>query len=234
MRAEGVTVLDNWRAMGMRASGSNDVVLDQVFVPDEAVSLRRPQGRWHAFYNVALPIAWPMIMSVYVEVAEAARDLAVQSAQRKLDDSDIWYLMGELDNALVTPQIAVDSMLDVCANLAFVPEVATVNATFIRKTIAAQAVLSAAEKAAEAVGGVCFGAPLWSACCVMCTRRNFIHSSPNVSTALRDAWLSGKCWAPRRPRSLVVEVETGVRHLRNGDGFCDLLTDQRSRMRWPQ
>ena len=153
MPSEGVTVLDNWRAMGMRASGSNDVLLDQVFVPDEAVSLRRPRGRWHAFYNVALPIAWPMIMSVYVGVAEAARDLAVQSAQRKLDDSDIWYLMGELDNALVTAQIAVDSMLCLCANLAFVPDVATVNATFIRKTIAAQALLSAVEKAAEIGGG---------------------------------------------------------------------------------
>jgi hypothetical protein len=69
-------------------------------------------------------------MSVYVGVAEAARDLAVQSAQHKLDDSDIWYLTGELDNALVTAQIAVESMIDLCANLAFVPEVATVNATF--------------------------------------------------------------------------------------------------------
>jgi alkylation response protein AidB-like acyl-CoA dehydrogenase len=61
--------------------------------------------------------------------------------------------MGELDNALVTAHIAVDSMVNSCANLAFAPEVATVNATFMRKTIAAQAVLSAVEKAAEIVGG---------------------------------------------------------------------------------
>ena len=42
--AEGVTVLNNWRTLGMRATGSHDVVLDNVFVPEGAVSLRRPQG----------------------------------------------------------------------------------------------------------------------------------------------------------------------------------------------
>lgn len=88
MNADGLTVLDNWRTMGMRASGSNDLVLDGVFVPDEAVSLRRPRGHWHAFYNVAMPIAWPIIISVYLGVAEAARDLAVQQVQRKRDDPD--------------------------------------------------------------------------------------------------------------------------------------------------
>jgi alkylation response protein AidB-like acyl-CoA dehydrogenase len=156
MTSDGVTVLANWRTMGMRASGSNDVVLENVFVPEEAVSLRRPRGQWHPFFNVAFPIAWPIIMSVYLGVAEAARDLAMQQVQRKRDDSDTWYLLGELDNALVTAQIAVQSMVDLCANLAFVPEIATVNAVVIRKTIAAQAILSAVEKAVEMVGGRSF------------------------------------------------------------------------------
>ena len=156
MTSDGVTVLANWRTMGMCASGSNDVVLENVFVPEEAVSLRRPRGQWHPFFNVAFPIAWPIIMSVYLGVAEAARDLAMQQVQRKRDDSDTWYLMGELDNALVTAQIAVQSMVDLCANLAFVPEIGTVNASVVRKTIAAQAILSAVEKAVEMVGGRSF------------------------------------------------------------------------------
>jgi alkylation response protein AidB-like acyl-CoA dehydrogenase len=156
MASDGVSVLDNWRTMGMRASGSNDVVLENVFVPEEAVSLRRPRGQWHPFFNVAFPIAWPIIMSVYLGVAEAARDLAMQQVQRKRDDSDTWYLMGELDNALVTAQMAVQSMVDLCANLAFVPEIGTVNAAVIRKTIAAQAILSAVEKSGEMVGGGSF------------------------------------------------------------------------------
>jgi alkylation response protein AidB-like acyl-CoA dehydrogenase len=32
----------NWRAMGMRGTGSNTVVLEGVFVPEEAVALKRP------------------------------------------------------------------------------------------------------------------------------------------------------------------------------------------------
>jgi len=70
-RAEGVTVLDNWRAMGMRATGSGDVVLEGVFVPEGAVSLRRPRGVWHPFFSVIVAVALPVAMSVYVGVAEA-------------------------------------------------------------------------------------------------------------------------------------------------------------------
>jgi alkylation response protein AidB-like acyl-CoA dehydrogenase len=149
----GVTVLDNWRAMGMRGSGSNDVVLEGVFVPEDAVSLRRPRGKWHPFFNLAMTVANPLIMSAYVGVAEAARDLALQSVQRKRDDADVWYLLGEMENALATAQIALQSMIDLCANLNFTPDVTTANAVLVRKTIATQAVVTAVEKALEAVGG---------------------------------------------------------------------------------
>jgi alkylation response protein AidB-like acyl-CoA dehydrogenase len=54
LAAEGVTVLDDWRALGMRVTGSNDVLLDNVFVAQEAVSLRRPRGRWHMFFDVVV------------------------------------------------------------------------------------------------------------------------------------------------------------------------------------
>ena len=59
MSAPGVTVNDNWRTLGMRGSGSNDVLLDGVFVPESSVSLRRPQGKWHPFFNVVVTIAAP-------------------------------------------------------------------------------------------------------------------------------------------------------------------------------
>jgi hypothetical protein len=72
---------------------------------------------------------------------------------RKRDDPDGWYLVGELDTALSTAQIAIQSLIDLCANYGFTPDVATANAAAIRKTIAAQALLAAVEKAVEAVGG---------------------------------------------------------------------------------
>jgi alkylation response protein AidB-like acyl-CoA dehydrogenase len=44
-------------------------------------------------------------------------------------------------------------MVELCANYAFTPDVATANAVLIRKTIAVQALTRAVEKALEAVGG---------------------------------------------------------------------------------
>jgi alkylation response protein AidB-like acyl-CoA dehydrogenase len=151
--APGVAVGDNWRAMGMRATGSNDVVLADVFVPESAVWLRRPKGQWHPFFNLTAIVAMPLVMSVYLGVAEAARDLAVLQIQRKRHDPDVWYLIGEMENALVTGQLAVEGMVANCAEYQFAPDVATANATLIRKTIAACALLATVEKALEAVGG---------------------------------------------------------------------------------
>jgi alkylation response protein AidB-like acyl-CoA dehydrogenase len=153
MNLAGVTVLDNWSAMGMRATGSNDVLLDRVFVPDSAVSLRRPKGKWHPFFNLVITVASPIVMSAYLGVAEAAHDLALHHLQHRRDNPEVWYLLGELENALVTAELAVQGMVELCADYAFTPDVATVNAVLIRKTIAAQALITAVEKALEAVGG---------------------------------------------------------------------------------
>jgi alkylation response protein AidB-like acyl-CoA dehydrogenase len=153
MRDPGVTVLDNWRALGMRGTGSNDVLLDDVFVPDAAVTLRRAAGKWHPVFNAILTIALPLILSPYLGVAEAARDLAVQQVQRKREHPEVWYLIGELENALTTAQTAIQAGIDLCGNYNFTPDDATGNAAAIRKTIAAQALLLAVEKALEVVGG---------------------------------------------------------------------------------
>jgi alkylation response protein AidB-like acyl-CoA dehydrogenase len=153
MQAPGVVVQDNWRTMGMRATGSNDIVLEDVFVPEGAVSLRRARGKWHPFFSAIAVIALPLVMSAYLGVAEAARDLALQQVQRKRDDSDVWYLLGEMENALATGQLATRAMIELCADHAFAPDIATANALFVRKTIAAHALLAAVEKALEVVGG---------------------------------------------------------------------------------
>ncbi|NDC58155.1 MAG: acyl-CoA dehydrogenase, partial [Alphaproteobacteria bacterium] len=47
LKAEGVSILETWRVMGMRGTGSHDVDMKDVFIPDAAISGRRPQGKWH-------------------------------------------------------------------------------------------------------------------------------------------------------------------------------------------
>jgi alkylation response protein AidB-like acyl-CoA dehydrogenase len=153
MRAPGLEILDTWHTMAMRASGSNDVLLDGVFVPDAAISSRRARGAWTPVWNVIATIALPLVSSVYLGVAEAARALALQKVANKRDDPDVWQLLGELENALVTGQLAVESAIEVCANYGFAPEKTTASSVFIRKTIAAQALTVAVDKALEAVGG---------------------------------------------------------------------------------
>jgi alkylation response protein AidB-like acyl-CoA dehydrogenase len=153
MKSEGLTVLDNWRTMGMRATGSNDIVLDGVFVPDASVQLRRPKGVWHPFFNVIAAVALPIVLSVYLGVAEAARDLVLRQVAKKRDDPDVWSLVGEMDNALVTGQMAVREMVELCTDYTFAPELATANAIFVRKTIAAESLQLTVEKALETVGG---------------------------------------------------------------------------------
>ena len=153
MNAPGVTVLDNWRTMGMRGTGSNDVLLENVFVPDAAVSMRRPQAKWHAFFAVVSTVALPLVMSVYLGVADAAATIAVASARKRMGDPNVPYLLGEMENALVTADMAVQGMVDLCNEYDFEPSTQIASAALIRKTIAANACIQAVEKALEATGG---------------------------------------------------------------------------------
>ena len=70
--ADGVTVLDNWDTLGMRGTASNDVVIEDVFVPDERVLANRPYGVVDPPLQVIASIAMPIISAVYLGVAEAA------------------------------------------------------------------------------------------------------------------------------------------------------------------
>jgi alkylation response protein AidB-like acyl-CoA dehydrogenase len=155
--APGLSLADDWRTLGMRATGSHTVVLDGVFVPEEAVVLRRPRGRFHPAWNVILAAALPLIMSAYAGVAEAAAGIGLEQARkRRLGDPTVPYLLGELGNHLTAAQLAVDDMVRLARDLDFAPSLELSCAMLARKTIAAEHVLATVEKALEAVGGAGF------------------------------------------------------------------------------
>ncbi len=52
-------------------------------VPEAAVALRRKAGEWHPLFQIIATIAFPLIYSVYVGVAESARDIAIGLAKKK-------------------------------------------------------------------------------------------------------------------------------------------------------
>ena len=156
LTAPGVSLADDWRTLGMRATGSQTIVLENVFVPDDAVSLKRPRGRFHPAWNTILTAAMPLIMSVYAGVAEAAAAIGQQQASKRRGDPAVPYLLGELTNDLTTAQLAVDDMVRLANDLNGEMSLVTTNAILVRKTIAAEYVLKTVEKALESAGGAGF------------------------------------------------------------------------------
>lgn len=158
--AEGVTVEQNWRVMGMRGTGSYTVILDDVYVPESALVLSRPRGEWHPVWNIILTVALPLIMSAYVGAAEAAAELVKRETRGQKNDPNLPYLLGEMEAQLVMAQLAMKDMIAIANDYDLEPVIETANAVLIRKTIAAKASLAAVEKALEAVGGRGFYRPL--------------------------------------------------------------------------
>jgi alkylation response protein AidB-like acyl-CoA dehydrogenase len=154
--APGVSLADDWRTLGMRATGSHTIILDKVFVPDDSISLRRPRGRFHPAWNVILTVAMPLIMSVYAGIAEAAASIGREQAKRRQGDPTVPYLLGELANHLTTVQLATDDMVRLANDLDFEMSLAVTDAILTRKTIVAEQVLATVEKALETAGGVGF------------------------------------------------------------------------------
>jgi alkylation response protein AidB-like acyl-CoA dehydrogenase len=154
--AEGVVFLNDWKTMGMRATGSQTVRFENVFVPDEAVVLKRPRGEYHPAFNVILTVAMPLIMSAYVGTAEAACAIARERAVKRPGDPVTPFLIGEMENLLTTAKLAREDLVRIANDLDFAPTQETANAILIRKTIAANHVIAAAEKALEAAGGAGF------------------------------------------------------------------------------
>ena len=74
----GQTIHDNWDALGMRASGSNDVVYDGCVVPDAFVTV---SGAWGADSEMSLIVATAGnigLLASFLGIAEAARDTVVE------------------------------------------------------------------------------------------------------------------------------------------------------------
>jgi alkylation response protein AidB-like acyl-CoA dehydrogenase len=153
MNADGVRIMDNWRTLGMRSTGSNDVVIEDVFVPEQATGSARKKGTYGVLHTVIM-IALPLVFSVYVGVAEAARDLALKQAARKRDALEVQLAVGEMENELRSAQMAIDSALDLSSRAIPGPE--TSSEILIRRTLAGEHAIRTVEKAVEVFGGAAF------------------------------------------------------------------------------
>jgi len=75
----GVTIEPTWDHLGMRATGSHDVVLDGVWIPEHhAVGLQAPGGPGRGRDVVLVGWLTTLLLAVYRGVAQAARDWLVR------------------------------------------------------------------------------------------------------------------------------------------------------------
>jgi len=156
-KTDGVTVLDDWRALGMRGTGSNTVVLKDVFVPDTAITLRRPRGAFHPSWAVVLTVAMPLIMSVYVGIAQAAAQRArAWARQQARPKPHLASALGAMHNELITAEIAWRELVRLARDLDFQPGDELAHEIVTRKTIATRACLATVEHAMDLVGGAGF------------------------------------------------------------------------------
>ncbi|MEP9389719.1 acyl-CoA dehydrogenase family protein [Mesorhizobium sp. KR9-304] len=154
MKAPEVTVVETWRTLGMRGTGSNDVVIDGLFIPDANVALARNAGEWHPLFQIISTVAFPLVYAAYLGVAESARDIAVDLAKKKPANAHVTNLAGRMDTSLRAAQIAHRHMVATVEQNA--PSAQSVNEVMIGRALVADHAIKAVELALELAGGAGF------------------------------------------------------------------------------
>jgi alkylation response protein AidB-like acyl-CoA dehydrogenase len=151
MSSPNVRVLDTWHTLGMRGTGSHDILIEGHVVPDAGVAAQRKAGEWHPLFHIIATIAIPLIYSVYLGVAERARNLAVAMAASRRNDHHITSLVGRMETELMGARLAVTEMMRVIDENK--PSAGTVNRVMMARTLAARHMLASVDLAMEAAGG---------------------------------------------------------------------------------
>ena len=83
MDSPGIEPQDDWDALGMRASGSQSLVFNECFVPDDALSIAGPWGRWNPGLLMGRTIGNITLLAPFLGIAEYALELALTDAHKQ-------------------------------------------------------------------------------------------------------------------------------------------------------
>jgi alkylation response protein AidB-like acyl-CoA dehydrogenase len=101
------TVKQTWDTLGMRATRSDDTILDGVFVPDRYIGRVLPAGQPDLFILSLFAVALSGVSAVYLGIAHRALELAVASAHKK---TSLALTRSMAYNAEVQHQVAMMAM----------------------------------------------------------------------------------------------------------------------------
>ena len=154
MSAPEIQIQDNWKTLGMRGTGSNDIIIKDLFVADAAVAFSRKAGEWHPVFHMLSTIAFTLVYSVYVGIAQKARNIAVEIAKKRPINHYSLDIAGRMETSLRAAQMAHSSMLDAVNKNT--PSEIIVNDVMIGRTLVGQNAIKTVELAMELAGGVGF------------------------------------------------------------------------------
>ena len=156
-RTAGIRVVETWDHLGMRASGSHDVIFERALIPDEyAVDIREPSA-WGAGDDVQAAWYTLAIAALYNGVAQAARDWLVTYLTERTPTAlgaslstltRFQEAVGEIDARLLTNQILIESAALRTDNGATPP---ATESGLIKMTVTTNAI-AAVERAVELIG----------------------------------------------------------------------------------
>lgn len=157
LNAEGVSVLDDWDVMGMRATGSQTIVFNKVFVPDASIVLARPRNDFHPVWDVAITVAMPLIMGVYVGIAEKALEIAINIGKKyPRNQNHLPYIIGKMYNTLMGARKQWEAMVALANNIDFKPSGKITLDMVSLKTNVANACIHTVQEAMDGIGGQSF------------------------------------------------------------------------------
>ncbi len=154
MKTPEIRILDTWHTLGMRGTGSHDIQIDDLFIPDDKIALKRKAGEWHPVFQIIGTIAFPLIYAVYLGVAESARDIALGLATKRAPTARAARLAGQMDTTLRAAQLAHRSMVEAAERNA--PSETTINDVMIGRRLVEENAIRTVELAMELAGGAGF------------------------------------------------------------------------------
>jgi alkylation response protein AidB-like acyl-CoA dehydrogenase len=155
LKDPGVTVLSNWDTLGMRGTGSQDIEINGVFVPDAAIAATRPAGKWHPLFHLISMIAFPLVYSVYAGIADGARETALGLARtRAARDGATLQAVGDLENAHAAMNLAHSALVEVGATAS--PSAQTTHRVMTLRGLAGRSAMEVGSRALDVAGGAGF------------------------------------------------------------------------------
>lgn len=142
-----------WKTLGMRGTGSHDVIIDGHVVPDAAVALKRKAGEWHPLFQIIATIAFPLVYSAYLGVAESACGIALDLARKRKSNVHVVELIGRMQTELKGAQLAQRFMVESTGGAM---SAQSVDDVMTGKRLLTEHAIRAVEYAMEAAGGAGF------------------------------------------------------------------------------